>query len=251
METGSKNEQRVIGARDLKDRLGVFLMQGLVVSMFLHSAVMGIVGLWPKSQVVDSGYTYQDTIFVSKPPVVLIPPRPSAPKPTPPAKPDAPKYVPTDEPLVAIDTLPEPQRPEDYPALHGTIDPNAIDSGGEFTNGGSTLFIDTADQAGFVKPWEIFQPREIEPKALSTNPIPEFPKFARMAGTEGQVLIWVHVSDRGDVLGWNVINVNPPGLGFEDAVATVIPKWKFTPAIQQNAPVAVWVVIPFNFKVSE
>lgn len=251
METGSKNEQRVIGARDLKDRLGVFLMQGLVVSMFLHSAVMGIVGLWPKSQVADSGFTYGDTIIVVRPPVPTPPKRPNGPKPTPPAKPEAPKYVPTDEPPIVIDTLPEPQRPEDYPALHGTIDPNAIDSGGEFANGGSTLFIDTADQAGFVKPWEIFQPREIEPKALSTNPIPEFPKFARMAGTEGQVLIWVHVSDRGDVLGWNVINVNPPGLGFEDAVATVIPKWKFTPAIQQNAPVAVWVVIPFNFKVSE
>ena len=58
------------------------------------------------------------------------------------------------------------------------------------------------------------------------------------------------MNERGDVIGWQIVNVRPAGLGFEDAVARVVPKWKFTPAIQQNNPVAVWVHVPIKFRVS-
>ncbi|MBU1920010.1 energy transducer TonB, partial [bacterium] len=37
---------------------------------------------------------------------------------------------------------------------------------------------------------------------------------------------------------------------FEEAVEAVIGKWQFTPAIQGRQPVAVWVNIPFSFRIN-
>ncbi|MBK8130044.1 MAG: energy transducer TonB [bacterium] len=48
---------------------------------------------------------------------------------------------------------------------------------------------------------------------------------------------------------WRIVQAKPPDLGFEQEVEKVLPKWKFTPAIQQGNPVGVWIAIPFNFKV--
>ncbi|MBK6765932.1 MAG: TonB family protein [bacterium] len=245
METGSKNEQHVLGARDLKGRLGVFLMQGLVASMFLHSAVMTLVGYWPKSDTADKREVY-DTVIVCHPPIIPVPPRPGDFTPTPPVKPDIAAFVPVDEPP-AQDTVIERTDPDDYPTLHSPSG-DATDSGDGRPGAGDPLLIDTSNRAGYDNPWEKFIPFEIPPAALSTNPAPAYPNIAQKAGTEGRVLVWVNVGDRGDVLGWHVVDVSPAGLGFEDEVARVIPLWKFTPAIQQNAPVAVWVVIPFQFK---
>jgi len=248
METGSKKEQQLLGARDLKGRLGVFLMQGLVVSMFLHSAVMTLVGYWPKSAVADKREV-SDTIFVSNPPIIPKPPRPGNFTPTPPVKPDVATFVPIEEPPIEEPVI-EPKEPDDYPPLHNSS-VDETDSGNSAEGGGEPIRIDTANRAGYQKPWEIFVPFEVPPAPLSTNQQPGYPKFAKIAGTEGKVLVWVNVGVRGDVLGWNVIDVNPAGLGFEDEVARVIPEWKFTPAIQQNAPVAVWVAIPFQFRLKD
>jgi outer membrane biosynthesis protein TonB len=43
------------------------------------------------------------------------------------------------------------------------------------------------------------------------------------------------------------VQASPSDLGFEDEVLKVVPKWKFTPAVQQGRAVGVWVAIPFKF----
>jgi TonB family protein len=246
METGSKISKLVIGARDLKDHLGRYLVQGLVVSAFLHSTFIAVFGLWPKhEQVTEKRYTNEPT-FVDE----YRPKRESIPRPQRPieaSKPEAPKFVSIEDEPVVIDSL---DLPKDLADLHGTTNDGTIDTGGSYGDGLPGGGGGEVEVAGFEKPWEKFIPMEVAPIPLDINPQPEYPKNARMASIEGTVRVWIHVGDRGDVIGWHVIDVSPPGLGFEDEVARVIPKWKFTPAIQQSNPIEVWVAMPFKFRIS-
>jgi TonB family protein len=102
--------------------------------------------------------------------------------------------------------------------------------------------------AGPSNPWDKFIPCEIKPVALSINPNPKYPSIAAKSGIAGKVYVWVLVGVDGKVAEWNIVHVSAPGLGFEEAVEEIIGKWQFTPAIQGNSPVAVWVNIPFSFK---
>ncbi|MBU1037261.1 energy transducer TonB [Patescibacteria group bacterium] len=94
---------------------------------------------------------------------------------------------------------------------------------------------------------DIFTPYEVA-SAPIVNPRPDYPEMAKTAGVKGKVVIKVYVDKKGDVRQWEIIAAKPSNLGFEEEVIKVIRKWKFTPAIQQNNPVGVWIAIPFNFE---
>jgi len=247
METGSKMEKLVIGAREIRGRIGRYLLQGLVMSAFLHSATIGLVGLWPEQKKEERRIAHTDTL------IVISPPRPDNPNPHPPRprpleKPDVHSFVAVDEPE-NVDTTLKPADNE-FPPLVGTPNPDEqYDStgGDAFDSGGGVL--DTDVNTAGVADQPIFIPRDIEPVALDINPQPEYPEFARAAGVGGTVHVWVRVNTHGGVDAWQVIDVNPAGLGFEDEVAKVVPRLKFTPAIANQQPVTVWVAIPFRFRV--
>lgn len=93
----------------------------------------------------------------------------------------------------------------------------------------------------------VFTPYEVLPQAI-VNPDPEFPAMAKTAGVAGKVVVNVYIDKKGDVRKCEVMKATPAGLGFEEEACKAILKWKFTPAIQQNSPVGVWVAIPINFK---
>jgi protein TonB len=94
---------------------------------------------------------------------------------------------------------------------------------------------------------DTFTPYEVAPAPI-VNPSPDYPEMAKTAGVKGKVVIKVYVDKKGDVKQWEIMAAKPSGLGFEEEVIKVIQKWKFTPAIQQNNPVGVWIAIPFNFE---
>ncbi len=93
-----------------------------------------------------------------------------------------------------------------------------------------------------------FVAREVEPRPLEGNPQPAYPDIARTAGVTGKVTVQILVAKDGSVKKYKIVKANPTGLGFEEEVEKVIMKWKFTPAIQQGNPIAVWVAYPFTFK---
>jgi protein TonB len=84
---------------------------------------------------------------------------------------------------------------------------------------------------------------EVQPVAIST-PSPEYPAIARQAGIEGIVTLRVLVDDDGDVR--DVIFVSGPEM-LKDAAIAGVRLWKFRPALQQQHPVAVWVMVPMKF----
>ena len=88
---------------------------------------------------------------------------------------------------------------------------------------------------------------EIEPKPIT--PIsPEYPELARKAGIEGTVWVKILIDKQGDVRDAQILR--GIGAGLDEAAIKALRSTKYTPAIQNNQPVAVWVAqrIIFNLR---
>lgn len=90
-----------------------------------------------------------------------------------------------------------------------------------------------------VEIWKV----EKQPEVLKQVK-PDYPEIARKAGIEGRVTVNALVGKNGkveklgDIVGAEV---------FHEAAKAAALQWEFTPAIQNDRPVKVWVAIPFNF----
>jgi protein TonB len=239
-------ERQQLGALEIKRYVGPNLIRGLIVSVLLHSALISlpVVAHWLSPgtpAVVRSG---------PGGPIPVMPPlrphRPWTPPPglypTPPKPPAYAKPAVTDqEPEPDTTLIKEPQRPN-------------VGTGGGGTGGGGTGVDSIGEVGGIFSPDDTIPPDsvfiavEIDPQTIPDMcPWPEFPELAKVVGLDGKVTVKVWVDRFGDVRKWKIIQANPPGLGFEDEVLKVVPKWKFTPAVQQGRAVGVWVAIPFKF----
>ena len=92
-----------------------------------------------------------------------------------------------------------------------------------------------------------FVPVEKQPKAVSAV-TPTYPDMARRAGIEGTVHVNMWVTKEGIVR--QAIVVKSSNAIFDEAAVKAALQWTFTPAIMNNGPVAVWVTVPFRFKLN-
>lgn len=93
-----------------------------------------------------------------------------------------------------------------------------------------------------------FVPVEKQPQVVS-QVSPKYPELAQRAGIEGRVLVKIWVDKDGKphkaiVLKSDAEIFNQPAI--DAAMST-----RFTPAIMNKGPVAVWVVIPYTFKLNQ
>ncbi len=93
-----------------------------------------------------------------------------------------------------------------------------------------------------------FVPVEKQPQVVTPN-IPKYPELAQRAGIEGRVIVKIWVDKDGKprkavILKSDAEIFNQPAI--DAAMST-----RFTPAIMNKGPVAVWVVIPFTFKLKQ
>ncbi len=84
-----------------------------------------------------------------------------------------------------------------------------------------------------------------EPQIIKQS-VPYYPELAQKAGMEGRVIVKIWINREGKpnealVLKSDAEIFNRPAV--EAAM-----KYRFTPAVLDNKPVGVWVVIPFTFK---
>jgi protein TonB len=84
---------------------------------------------------------------------------------------------------------------------------------------------------------------EEHPVAI-TKVQPEYPDIARQSGIEGIVRIQVLVGKDGKVRDTKVVASIPV---LDDAAVRAVSQWVFKPALSNNKPVAVWVVVPVRF----
>ena len=98
-----------------------------------------------------------------------------------------------------------------------------------------------------LPPPDAFVAFEIEPKPIT--PIrPEYPELARKAGIEGTVWVKILIDRSGNVRDAQILR--GIGAGLDEAAVAALMNTKYTPAIQNNQPVAVWVAqrIIFNLR---
>jgi protein TonB len=97
-----------------------------------------------------------------------------------------------------------------------------------------------AEEEEVVELWKVEKAPEVRKKL-----VPEYPEIARKAGIEGKVFVYVLVGRNGKVeqLG----EITGPEVFHEAAQAAAL-QWEFTPAIQNDKPVRVWVSLPFTFQ---
>ena len=93
-----------------------------------------------------------------------------------------------------------------------------------------------------------FVPVEKQPVPIK-NPAPAYPEIARRAGVEGTVWVKIWVDKEGKAKKAQVIKSDAE-LFNQNAIDAAL-QWTFTPAVMNNGPVAVWVSIPFKFKLNQ
>jgi len=76
---------------------------------------------------------------------------------------------------------------------------------------------------------------------------PEYPAIAKEAGVSGRVIVHLLVGRDGRVLDARVDEEHSI-LMLNEAALRAARQWVFTPAFANDQPVAVWVAVPFNFR---
>jgi len=80
-------------------------------------------------------------------------------------------------------------------------------------------------------------------------PIPEYPSVAVKAGISGTVLVKILIDKAGKVIRAVVIKSDSELLN--QAAIDAALNSSFIPALQNNSPVAVWIVLPYRFKLRD
>ena len=76
---------------------------------------------------------------------------------------------------------------------------------------------------------------------------PKYPEIAQEAGIEGTVFIEAYIDKKGRVKETRITK-GIPNTGLDEAAIDAIRKTRFIPAKQRERSVAVWIVIPVNFR---
>jgi len=86
---------------------------------------------------------------------------------------------------------------------------------------------------------------EVKPKPINI-PVPTYPDMARTAGIEGSAVVEALVDVDGSVADARILK--PSGnASLDQAAVDAAMRAKFSPAMQRDKPVRVWVSIPFRF----
>jgi protein TonB len=236
-------EQGRYGSFELKKLVGRNLLRGLVISVLVHAAVVAapyVADLFKHEEdiprrvvVIDMSTLIKLKSLRETPEQVQV----ARPKIAPP-KAAVPIAVPQEQVEEQQELMPSQKELSDIMAQGSDED---LDIGP-----GTDVVI---KEEGEIPDPGVFVPFEVAPTPLPDfSPQPAFPEMAKLAGVQGKVVIQIYVDKKGFVKKWKIASEKPADLGFGDEVIKIIPKWQFTPAIQQGNPVGVWIAIPFNFQ---
>lgn len=121
---------------------------------------------------------------------------------------------------------------------------------GEGTGDGGPVEIEQDVKIEDEGPPPDFVPVEKQPNPIpGNNPAPVYPEIARRAGVEGTVWVKIWVDKEGNPKKAQILKSDAEL--FNQPAIDAAMKWKFTPAIMNNGPVAVWVSIPFKFRLNQ
>jgi protein TonB len=213
--------------------------------------LLAVTVVWVSTKGVQVEPPAEETYYVELTTEVSIP--------EPPPPPEAPTLVPATAPApLEVKGFQELAMPtttlaEIPPPVLGSLTINARDFTGEGRPGGFGGVEAVAEERP-LDSGPTFTPYTVAPWLKNTQVVSralqrEYPTTLRSAGIGAQVLIWLFIDETGRVQQ----TVLKTSSGFEsvDAAAMrVAMLMEFTPALNRDRHVPVWVAVPVDFKVS-
>jgi periplasmic protein TonB len=86
--------------------------------------------------------------------------------------------------------------------------------------------------------------RDVEPKILERVE-PRYSELGILAGQEGLVVVQVLIGREGEIVHMEVVRSVPM---LDELALDALRRWRFSPALANGHPVAVWITVPFRFK---
>ena len=98
----------------------------------------------------------------------------------------------------------------------------------------------------------VFTPMTVRPEIRNGSEVMEalmreYPPLLRDAGIDAQVVVWFFVSDRGRVLDSGV-SQSSGHAPLDEAALNIADVFQFTPALNRNERVQVWIEVPIMFE---
>ena len=194
----------------------------MIVATFVHAALFQF---WPTLTAEDVSFTAEELEAIELPPEIEIPPPPEAI-----SRPATPVIATAtvDQDITIPPTTFEDKPVEDLPPppTETTVDIAAAPT---------------------------FTPMTVRPEIRNRSAVIQamergYPPILRDAGIGGQVLVWFFINEQGRVVDNRIAN-SSGNAQLDEAALRVASVYEFTPALNRDQVVPVWVQIPITFQV--
>jgi protein TonB len=193
----------------------------VILATAIHFAVFE---LFPQLEAADLGVVSEELSAIELPPEVRIPPPPEQI-----ARPATPRVAAADvsEDITIAPTTFEDNPVENLPPPPAGADPEATPS---------------------------YIARDVEPRLKNGRDIRRllerlYPPMLKEAGIGGRVLLWVFVDEQGKAVR-SQINTSSGYPALDNTAAQIVEQMEFSPAMNRDKPVGVWIAQPIDFSVT-
>lgn len=206
-----------------KRAFGAWFWGSMILATVIHFAVFA---LWPEMTAKDVSYSDNPLQAIELPPEIEIPPPPQA-------------IQRPAMPVVATDV----NVSEDITIAPTTFADNPVSSlPPPPSNEVTTARLEDAP---------VFTPFTVKPEMKNRDEVAralerEYPPLLRDAGIGGTVLVWFFIDENGRVVR-TIVNQSSGHKALDDAALKVAQIAQFTPALNRDKRVPVWISLPITF----
>lgn len=205
-----------------KKSFGAWFWGSILVATLVHFLMFAF---WPEMQAADVSYSANELEAIDLPPEIEIPPPPQ-------------QIARPATPVIA-----EAEIEEDITIAPTTFEENPVEA---LPPPPSSRADD--DLAAAPR----FTPFTVRPEILNRDEVQrvlerEYPPLLRDAGIGGQVVVWFFIDEEGRVIKYQVAQ-SSGHKALDEAAIRVAPVYRFSPALNRDKKVKVWVQIPITFR---
>jgi protein TonB len=224
MSTNKKGGEPRTANDRFKDHFTYWFWGGMIAATVLH---FGVFAFWPEMQAEDISFAAEELVSIELPPEITIPPPPRAI-----ARPATP-------------VIAEANIDEDITIAPTTFEDNPVEDLPPPPENTETVR-NLADAPTFT-------PYTVEPSILNRDEVirmmeREYPPLLRDAGIGGTVRVYFFINENGAVQDTR-LDVSSGHQALDEAALKVADAYRFSPALNRDKRVPVWVSFPITFQV--
>ena len=205
-----------------KRSFGSWFWGSMIAATVMHFAMFQF---WPTLTAEDVSFSSEDLETIELPPEIEIPPPPQ-------------RIARPAVPVVATADI-----EEDITIAPTTFEDNPVED----------LPPPPTEQETDISSAPVFTPMTVRPEIKNVQEVirameREYPAILRDAGIGGRVVVWFFIDEDGTVQDRRISQTSGH-LGLDEAALKVSGIYRFTPALNRDKKVKVWVQFPITFEV--